>query len=484
MSQFANAVRAVTAKAVQPKTNLTRTTNGELAYKSTGSGCLDLFFNLSAYRGNNNAVPAFKKAMAEDAELALRIALYGRDIRGGARERKFFRDIIAHLEKVDQDAAILLAVKIPEVGRWDDLITFQTPKLRELAYQMFAAALNDGNGLAAKWAPREKTNRESHRAFAIGLRTHMGISAKQYRKLLVGLTNVVETAMCNKTYSVIDYSKLPSVAGNRYAKAFQRNDNARYSAYLAALSRGDKNVKVNAATLFPYDVLKQSNKQLKNAQWDALPNFVGEAKLLPMIDTSGSMSQSAGGSTTLSCRDVAFSLGIYLADKCQGAFGGMYMTFSDNPDLAVLPKTNDLDTKYQFVAKRSIVASTDIQRAFDKILNFAIKNNVPDTDMPQYLVILSDMQFNQGVVGGDRTSFDQVKQKFNAAGYTLPNIVYWNINAVNHGNVPVTSHKSGAALVSGFSPDIVRTVLSAKTVTPMSIMLDAVMIDRYKLTAE
>jgi len=126
-----------------------RTENGMKARKSTANAVVDLFYNAGASRGKN-IVPAFTAAMAENRDLALRVAAWLRDARGGAGERQLFRDILVHLEKTDPNAAKALLKKVPELGRWDDLFIFKSKELKNEAYTMLGDALRQRNGLAAK----------------------------------------------------------------------------------------------------------------------------------------------------------------------------------------------------------------------------------------------------------------------------------------------------------------------------------------------
>ena len=268
-----------------------RTTNGMKARKSTSKASVDLFYNIGASRGKN-IVPAFTAAYVEDKDLALRIALWARDARGGAGERELFRSILKHLEKTDKASASALLAKVPELGRWDDIFVFTDKDLKAQAYTMLGDALRARNGLAAKWTPRKgEVARE--------IREFFGMTPKQYRKSLVALTNVVETQMCAKDWDSINFSHVPSVASARYKKAFNRNT-TKFAEYVAALVKGeDPSVKVNAGAVYPYDVLKGVNSFGNNygkteldhivAQWNALPNFVGDANILPIVDVSGSM---------------------------------------------------------------------------------------------------------------------------------------------------------------------------------------------------
>lgn len=462
-----------------------RTTNGMKARKSTANKVVDLFYNAGASRGKD-ILPAFTAAYVENKELALRVAAWLRDARGGAGERKLFRDILVHLEKTDPDAALALLAKVPELGRWDDIFVFKTKFMKDAAYTLLGDALRERNGLAAKWTPRQGP-------VAAEIRTFFGMSPKFYRKSLVNMTNVVETQMCAKDWTSINFSHVPSVAAARYKKAFNRNTPT-YATYVASLVKGDvAGVKVNAGAVFPYDVLKgriggyrttydKTELDLIQKQWEALPNFVGDASILPLVDTSGSMTCPAGGyqsKSGLSCMEVAVSLGLYLADKNKGAFKDTFLTFSAKPRLLHLK--GNINEKINQMCTGEI-ANTNLNAALDKILEVAVQHKVAQEDMPAMLLILSDMQFDGAVGGRDDSAMQMIARKYQAAGYTVPKVTYWNLNAA-YGNAPVKFDTHGTALVSGFSPAVVKPLLAAdlEVFTPESVMLKTIMDDRYKV---
>ena len=472
---FSNAVK--NQKNPQGKTT---TTNGAVAFKSSSDACVDLFYNIGSSRGKD-IVPAFRAAYAQDKNVALRIAAWVRDVRGGAGERQVFRDILSYLERTDKDAAIALLNKVPELGRWDDLFVVKTPELKREAFTLLGTALREKNGLAAKWTPRKGET-------AAEIRKFFGMSPKFYRKSLVELTSVVEQQMCAKDWDEINFSHVPSVAASRYKKAFYRNAEGKYKEYVAKLVKGDDpKVKVNASAIFPYDVLKgriRSYARSMNAtelaliekQWEALPNYVGDAPVLPLVDVSGSMGSAVAG-TNMSCLEVAVSLGLYLADKNKGKFKDTFLTFSSSPELMHL--TGTINQKIDKMVRSNWQMSTDLNKAMDKILDVAIKGNVSAAEMPSMLLILSDMQFNACVNRND-TAFEMTARKFANAGYEMPKVVFWNLNAV-YGNAPVKFDTNGTALVSGFSPSIVKPLLAGDMdgFTPEGIMLKTVMQDRY-----
>jgi hypothetical protein len=457
-----------------------RTANGMKARKSTAKATVDLFYKIGASRGKNITAD-FVAAYVENNDVALRIAQWARDVRGGAGERQLFRDILVHLEKNDPDAALALLKKVPEVGRWDDIFVFKTPALKSAAYTMLGDALRASNGLAAKWTPRKGPVAQEVRAF-------FGMSPKQYRKSLVALTKVVETQMCAGDWDNINFSHVPSVASRIYKKAFNRHSPA-FAEYVAKLVSGDKTVKVNASAIFPHDVLKgvigsyrakfdKTETDHVIAQWDSLPNYVGDASIMPIVDVSGSMSCPAGKNTNVTCMDVSISLGLYLADKNKGVFKDTFLTFSSKPELVTLK--GNIVQKVAQMSSSNWDMSTNLHAAMDKILSVAVKGKVPASDMPAMLLILSDMQFNQ-CARYDDTAMQMIERKFTDAGYTVPQIVFWNLNSSD--NVPVKADKSGAALVSGFSPSIMTSLLAADLdqFTPEGIMLKTVMVPRYDI---
>ena len=220
----------------------------------------------------------------------------------------------------------------------------------------------------------------------------------------------------------------------------------------------------------------QGDERAANAQWDALPNYVGDAKMLPIVDTSGSMFTPLAGNVYAA--EVAFSLGVYFADKNKGPFKDVYLTFSDRSEINVVKGTLTQKIK-QMKVDNKWGGSTNLHSAFENILNLAVKNHVPESDMPDYLLILSDMQFNF-CVRHDDSALEMIKRKYAKAGYKMPNVIFWNLIDRNSGS-PVSSGEKGTALVSGFSPALAKSILEAKAgeFTPYALMMNTIMKDRY-----
>ena len=455
----------------------TTTTNGAGAFSTTNSSLVDLFALIGASRDSvSGAVTAFDRAYRSDKVLAAKILLWARDVRGGAGERNIPRELLKFLENRDTELLVRLLPKLPELGRFDDLLIFTNPIAKNAAMSLFSDALRNGNGLCAKWAPREKS---ANRKQAIELMQFMGLTPKQYRRLIVEATQVVETKMCSKDWNDINFSHVPSVAHSRYKKAFTKNAPEAYGSYVTALVKGTPGVKINAGAIFPHDVIKNamSNRSLSDvidAQWAALPNFMGDGhKALAMVDVSGSMSCSVGGISGTTCMQVAIALGLYVSDKNSGPFKDLFLTFSTRPSFVHL--TGKLTDKLQQMSRANWDMTTNLEGAFEAILDHAVQNDVPAEDMPSTLLILSDMQFDACVRGA--TATDMIKKAYTRAGYSIPNVVFWNLK--EYGNRPAKSSTPGVALVSGFSPSILSSVLGREIKSPYETMMDVIGNSRY-----
>jgi len=305
----------------------------------------------------------------------------------------------------------------------------------------------------------------------------MEMSPKQYRKTLVTMTNVVETAMCKKDWNSIDFSKIPSVASARYQKAFNKNAEVAYREYKGNLATGEATI--NAGAVYPYDVVKSVNegdRQVADAQWKALPNYMegSNERVIPVVDVSGSMWCPAGGRSSVSCLDVAVSLGLYISERNEGIFKDKFVTFSTHPSFVSV--SGSLSNRLRTMKNSDWGMSTNVEAVFNLLLDSAVQHSVQESDMPTKILILSDMQFNQCANMGDNF-MDMISAKYKNAGYKAPELVFWNMRAGN--NVPVTFDQKGVALVSGFSPSLMKSVLACESLNPVQMMKDTVCVERY-----
>lgn len=452
----------------------TRTTNGMKAFSTTGSALVNLF-NIAG-NSKGGIVELFEKAYTEDPILALKMALFIRDIRNGMGRRQSFREIVSYITDkqptIDISHILTFISKIPELGRWDDLL-YVDCQYSDHVFNLIKNGLenNDTKALCAKWMPRQG-------AFANALRMELGLNTpKEYRKKLVELSDTVEQKICANKWEKVKYSAVPSIAFKRYTNAFMRHDEDRFSKFLNKAKKGEE--KVNAGAIYPYQVIQNLNNNVEAAetQWKNLPDFLSEdSNILVMCDDSGSMLSRIQGNT--SALDVARSLAIYTSERLKSEFKDLFMTFSRTPRWMNLKRFTSLESKVDYCKKHSEIDNTNIVEAFKLILNTALEGKVPAKDMPKTLLILSDMQFDY-CVDWDTRAFNILQKAYKDAGYEMPNVIFWNLNTYTS-NFPVEYNEQGVALISGFSPSLLK-YLNYKDLTPINLIKEILNNDRYNI---
>lgn len=466
-----------------------KTANGAVTHSTSSSTLVDFFGMGAAARNQTDqfVLQLFNAASSEDQDTALKTLFYIRDIRGGQGERKVFRTCFRDLAQSNPEVAKKLLKYVPEFGRWDDVLeTLEGTTLEADAMKLLAATLrkdvkSEKPTLCAKWAPSEQASSANTKRLAKKLREYMKMTPKQYRKMLSSLRakiNVVERLMCANQWSDIEFGSVTSRASMLYKDAFKKHQEARYTSYLAAVEKGTE--KINSSTLYPYELSAKalySDDKTIELQWRALPDYLAENPHngLVVADVSGSMMSSLNGQPPRPL-DVSLSLALYFAERNKGAFQNYFLTFSSASSL-VKVTGNTLHKKLTNISQSQWGMSTDLQSAFSSILKHAVDNNVPESDMPSVLYIVSDMEFNSCCQGA--TNMEAARAKYKNAGYKLPRIVFWNVNAVNKQS-PVKFDEKGTCLVSGCSPAILKSVLSAKIVTPYEVMMETINSPRYK----
>ena len=472
------------------------TENGAIGYRTSGKNLLDLNF--------------------EDNILAMRWLFYARDAREGLGERRLFRVILADLVNSNPEMVIPVINQIPEYGRYDDLwCLLDNPESARTVYQIIESQLrqdlkNMAAGkpvsLLAKWLPSINASSEKTKEYGKKICRYLRISEREYRKTLVMLRkylDVVEVKMSSKNWSEIKYEAVPSRANLIYNDAFLRNDEERRRDYLGKLEKGE--TKINASTLFPHDIVhKYMNNgwyggrlEAKNATiealWKALPDTVkGCGNTIVVADGSGSMTTKVDPKSSVTALDVANALAIYFAEHSSGQFKDKYITFSERPQFVDFSHCNSLHAKLQNALTHNEVANTNIEAVFDLILTAAINNRMSQEDLPANILIISDMEFDDCAscnthdrdywgrprrVNPDQRLFAVIAKKYADAGYKLPRLVFWNVNSRTD-TIPVKENDLGVALVSGFSTNVAKMVMSGKT-DPFECLLETLNSERY-----
>lgn len=481
--------------------NLTLTENMALTHESSLSYLLDFYALGGALRtrSEEDIIQLFSKAFAEDRTLALKCLFYFRDIRQGQGERRTFRTILTWLANNQPNSISDLILLIPEYGRWDDLYSLIATPLESdmwegIKWQLIADLANaeaeENISLLSKWLKSENTSSKESCRLGTLTRKALGLNSKNYREILSSLRtyiDITEKKMSENNWDEITYSTVPSKAMKNYSKAFSRHDNLRFSRYLKKVVKGEE--KINSSTLYPYDVVKpildisfsifhcnslnlklDPNEVLRiEAQWQAMPNWLEgheDQYGIVVADTSGSMEGLPIAIST--------SLALYFAERNTGPFQDMFITFSSKPKLQRIVG-NNITEKIINLLKADWNMNTDIDAVFNLILSTAVENKVEQKDLPSTIYIISDMEFDRCIE--DKTNYQNAKDKFTQAGYNLPTIVFWNVDA-RHNHLPTTI-KNNAILVSGASPSIFKFLMSGKT-NPIDVMLETLNSERYE----
>lgn len=491
--------------ALKNEENKTYTENGAAALKSTGNAVYDLFATGAAYRTRNDSdiLNLFTAAWNENPELALKCLFYLRDIRGGQGERRFFRVCMRWLAANEPKVYLKNLGNISEYGRWDDMIYTMdasndtwTAAAALIKHQLALDCQSKTPSLLAKWMPSENASSKSTKEMARRLANELNLTSRQYRKMLSGLRekiNVLERLMSANRWDEIVFDKIPSKAGLIYKNAFARRDIiAKKYEHFAK----DKDTKVNAAALYPYEVVEKARPQYSwfsnfqelaetdramiNKYWENLPDYFNGANsnILCVVDTSGSMTSDYG--TSVRPIDVAISLGLYCAERNRGAFANHYISFASKPRL-IATNGYDFVDKVQRIYKTNLVDNTNLEAVFDLLLNMITSGRAKAEDLPSTIVVISDMQIDSATRGNwcknnAATEMEKIKAKWARMGFRCPKIVYWNVSA--RGDANIIDKGPDVSFVSGFSPVIFKSVLTGKT--GRDLMFEVICGKRYE----
>ena len=510
-------------KIIDTHTNVSVTENGAKGFKTTNQPLLDVNFKISSMRNmnENEKIAILRKAYYEDKLLFTKWLFFAGDVRGGCGERDLFKTGLSIILNDKPEAFIALMKLIPEYTRWDNLIKFVNcgnSEVENSIINIIKEQLNEDMenmnagksiSLLAKWMPSANTSSAETRKCAKKIIEKLQLTDRVYRKLLSSLRkylDVIEVKMSSKRFNEIDYSAVPSKANVKYNSAFLRNDEERRREFLDKLSSGKASI--NGSVNFPHDIVhmyysgssyygyktKPEDVAIE-ALWKALPDYVkGQGNTICVSDGSGSMTSTVS-SSCVTALEIAMALSIYFAEHSSGQFKDKFITFSENPQMVDLSNCKSLHDKINMMVGYTEVSNTNIEKVFDMILHTAVSYHLKQEEIPNIL-ILSDMEFDRCVVKNDNeklspysfymhnkneipsvSDFEVYSQRFKSAGYKLPKVTFWNICS-RTGTIPIKENELGCALVSGFSPAIVKMVLSSKT-DPWEILMEQLDNERY-----
>lgn len=412
--------------------NETKTTNGDIAYNSSLNKYIDLIFKLVQYRKSPNSINI---TLDSNNEYDKWIARVIRDCRYGFGEREVGRKLLEQIRETPTN--------VFNVGRADDIfeLGYNLVKSRKdlkggeywqyLYEKLNSTKKNDiENFNVRKWMPRERGgNVDKVKEF----RKVFKLSPRQYRKLIVN--NDTVEAILSSGNVVEKYENVPSLAMLKHFNSFIKTDKENFENYLESVRKGTK--KMNTNTMTPYDIaLKYEKGELSGEDCDLIFNQLPKiefGKIIPIVDNSGSMYDDEN--SYLKAR----AIGHYVS-KNSSYMKNHIITFSDYPKLLELSNNYEQDMK--ILDSFDDIGSTD----FGKVMKLLSKVT---EDLPDYLLVLSDMQFNSGSSNSKNEAME-ILQKRN------PNlrIIWWNFNKIKS-TFPETD-EYGNIFLGGYNPLLLK----------------------------
>lgn len=388
--------------------NEKRTENGDVAYKSTGNNLLDLLF-MSAY---------FEKHLDEvkigNTDKEKLFAMFMRDPRFGLGRRDLGKKLLKLADVNNSD--------IVKCGRYDDL-WYVRQDLTTISY-LLKECMN-GNELAKKWMPRLNGNKKP---FAKAICKMAGISEKEYRNIIK--CNTTENKLSRKKTNEIIFEQVPSLAMIKYYKRFLNGEDTakRFEKYLKSVKKGDK--KLNISTTNVYDIYRNRTKIDADLFFDKLEKI--NISCIPILDTSGSMWDSNDSI------GKAESIAHYLA-KSSSYCNGYVISFSRLPKLMKITGDNyEEEIRSMYTGDCS---NTDFGKVMEILKDLK--------EFPDYLAVLSDMEFDYG----SKQSKDELKEIWKQNNCNTK-IVWWNFNTRNTTCPEVD--EEGNIFISGYNPMLLK----------------------------
>lgn len=476
------------------ESNLVFSKNGALECASSGSALVDFNARATEFRNAHESVifDAAVMAFAENPVDFVKLVFQTGDIKGGKGERRSFNICMDWLVATHPYIAMEVLSLIPEFTRWDNLvrhIVSENKEIREYAtsivVEQFKKDLDTVRAskedemvhisLLAKWMPSLQTKKSSDKILVRHLLRSLHMQEREYRKALSELRshlNIIEKAMSAKDYKAIDMTKLSSKQQLRYAKFFNRVMQEERHEYIQAVLRGEK--KMNASVLNPLEIYHEYIKKSRgvvsyNEDYEALWSLIsdktaGNGNTLVIRDGSFSMKVGFIRNSNATMLDAASAMAIYCAEHMTGPLKNKFITFSSRPQIVDLSECHTLAEKINHLFRYNDCTNTNIEATFDLILNAAIEGNLSQDEIPSYLLIMSDMEFDRARTFESRSRavlFDLIREKWNAAGYEMPTLVFWQLNG-KRTIYPEIDSKNGIIFLSGFSVNELELVMAGR----------------------
>ena len=467
--------------------NKTLTENGDVAFKSSLSPCLD-YFSLVGGKRNfpYDVFNLFLKAYYEDRNTALKLLFYTRDIKEGLGERRIFRLLFNSLCVSYPNIAKELVQFIPIYGRFDDLLCVLKTPVEDIAIELITKQLEEDLinkklgkpiSLLAKWLPSINTSNAEAREYALYLADKLNLSKADYRKTLSYLRDglIIENNLRLSQYD-FDYSSVPSLAFNKYHKAFERNDTFRFNQFIGKVSHGEEKMHVDVLDVTKYvreikrDIISNTCKsnEYYEAAWKELTKDASINKRTIVVrDGSASMTWIFNSST--SSLDIADAMTLLTAERLEGEFHNRFITFSEHPEFVDLSNVDGIVDKLKILQTHDDCSNTNIEKVYKLILDVYKHPDFKKEDMLEQILIISDMEFDVLSTDKDISTFEYFKKEFESLDCPLPEIIFWNVMARSN-HLPVTKNEEGVKIISGDSKNVIDIVMMNESLNPLEFM--------------
>lgn len=493
----------------------TTTENGALSHSSTGSVFIDQFAKAGTFidhklmgRTQDNINTDMALLWNENPDLAMRFVFYLRMItrknmgvfktetvqKGqGLRTEAFMRLLWVaerHPKVFERNLAL-----IPEVGSWKDLITLWEMNSDlvdiNLIFELYRTVFDMDNSFHTenikKYLPTLRSrksltspHKRKMREFANKFMEFFGFSEREYRKFKAsGESHKFQRLICSKEFNKLNFNRIAGKALFKLATSrgkdgrtfFERHGlEKEYIKYLESQP-------VAKFTGYPFELMSKAKGNVTLAekltidkQFDGLIKTAKEdgggikGNVWCALDTSYSMGTQV--KSGISAYDVCISLGIYFSTLNEGAFKDNVIMFDSTSRKMKLAGTFTEKVK-QIQGSSMVWGSTNFQSVIDEIVRVRKQNpNIPVSEYPETLLVVSDMQLNPsngGGTGDERTNYEMAMKKLREVGLPKMTIVWWFVTGRGT-DFPSRIDDEGTIMIGGFDGAIMTLLLGGDEV--------------------
>tara|TARA_Y100000385_G_C13099650_1_gene643658 strand:+ start:2034 stop:3443 length:1410 start_codon:yes stop_codon:yes gene_type:complete len=378
--------------------------------------------------------------------------------------------------------------KIPEYGRWDDLLwlwpgllqlnseevdfinrnycsdvkvtdivilqKYQNDIVRitgeKLVEDRLAMLLNQPVSLCAKWCPSEKDSLDRRynlvRTLCKAMSWNKATYRKEYLTPLRKYTRIIEPLMCDNRWSEIDIERVPRCAMKKLKMTFRK----RLPANLEYYEKYCKYYKQPSSYEFMGNIYSYTQNE-----WNNILEMTDKTHgTISVIDISSSMKKwNYSQDYDFNPVDVSVGIGILLANTLQGYFKNKFITFSHNPEILTLSETDNVFEHHKHVTNSDWSTKLDISSVLDILLYTAISYDVTKDEFPRNLLVITDASSENASSVINESIFSKYKKSI----YLIPHIKFWNLGSNNH----MSDEREYVTEIAGFSHIFVKPLITS-----------------------